>query len=253
MLLTEIRGTIPVAKKKIQVPITRGADTLGSGVQGFVRSMTRRPDLVVKIAFLQKNDAYEDFIRTAMIRGKTNPFFPRIKAVKKYRIDSLGIDQYRELMDQLGIDDYYADEDILDRFRWLLIVVMEKLIPIDDSNITDVAARELQQLYGEELIKKHSQLYKWPPNLSELINWLEHPPVYQEILDNTKDMMFRQALRLLKPLIRRHSADFHDGNIMVRMEDGYPQLVFIDPVWQNLANQNGPSNGNLIYTAKRPT
>lgn len=255
MILTEIRGTIPVAKKRINLPALgiNNATTLGIGVQGIAQKYIKRPNTVVKIALLHENDAYEDFVRTAMIRGKTNPYFPLIKTVKKYPVKQLSKSGVTSTLTALGVKPAKIKHMLtytkLDDIKWVLIIVMEELFPIDNPYIIGAIVDQLKYVYGNCLnkISKRSGGDVDEVSVHELIGLLSWPWAFDEIMKCTPDPQFKQALRLLKPLIRRHSADFHPGNIMARMASYEPHLVIIDPVCQKVVYEETENSAFLGY------
>lgn len=233
MLLLELIGSIPIAHRKVNIPRIQNVKLLGAGQQGFAQLHARHPNSIIKIALLQDhNDAYEDFIRTAIYRGKTNPYFPRIKSAKKYRINPINVSQYQEMLKQLGISN--IDEDVLKNAKWMLIVVMEKLVPIIRPDIEHAIVSQLKYLYGPVLLNRvipQGSYY----DIYELVDILQDPSFLQIIQETTPDPLFKQALKSVRALIFKHSGDISVDNIMARLDSSKgAQIVFIDPVWQKI-------------------
>lgn len=249
MLLLEIRPLIPRSSKRVQVPVPRNSTLLGAGIQGFASKFLARPNTVVKIALMGESDAYEEFIRVAKAH-QDNPFFPRIIAVKKYRIDSLSHSEYVELMGKLDVSEVFMDERILDSMTWMMILVMEELASAEQPQLEDAIVHNLTQLYGEEAMNIiYDSLGRTDDmEVDALLSILNHTFIRKIVVKNTPNPQFRNALRLIHPLLVKNMADIRSANVMIRLTGQGPQLVFIDPVWSHPGKH---SDGSYVINVNR--
>lgn len=231
MLIREVRLPLPVSKKNIQIPQMSKARHLGAGIQGFAKQLVNRPNTVVKIALTANVDAYEEFIKLA-IAHQDNPFFPKIKAAKKYNIDTMTEQEHAELMTKLGVSsDAIPDKKMLMHLNNVIIIAMERLIPIHASYLRDAVPRMLVDLYGNKVLRKLGVDFEEDPIY--IIEMLLYGLVQYVTLirENTPNKQFRNALRLLAPLWNKWYMDTKSDNMMIRQTESGPQLVFLDPVW----------------------
>lgn len=248
MLLTEIRPTIPIATKKVQIPIFKNVTPIKSGIQGIVQKYQHRPNTIVKIALTFEKDAYEVFLQTAMKRCKLNPFFPNIKSVKKYIINPLTVDEYYDLLKKVNMSTHLTiTQPILNQMKWMNIIVMEELVEIERSDIKDEITKQIEYLVGSSALE-YGRMYRRLRNLDlrDLVVLFNNDMFYRLALRYTPNPLFKQALRLIKPIINKHRADFHLGNFMARITSTGPELVIIDPVYQGL--YSGELQNSMLYT-----
>jgi hypothetical protein len=222
---------------------------LGAGIQGFARKFLGRPNTVVKIALMGDSDAYEEFIRVATAH-QNNPFFPRIMAVKKYRIDSLSYSEYVDIMGKLDVSDVFMDERMLDSMTWMMILVMEELVSAEQPELEDAIVHNLTQLYSEEAMNIiYDSLGRSDDmEVDALLSILNHKFIRKIVTKNTPNPQFRDALRLMNPLLIKNMADIRSANVMIRLTGHGPQLVFIDPVWSHPGKH---SDGSYVIDINR--
>lgn len=235
MLLGEVRPPLPQSERRVTPPVPKHTQYLGTGIQAIVHKYKNRPNTVIKINLTLESDPYEQFLRL-ILNHQNNPFFPRIYAVKKYPINRLDYESYQHLVKTSGGTPDFMDSDILDNMDSLIIVVMEKLIPLekidpmvikgwfDMLNVVDLPDFEKVKKFINSPRHAESAYHM----LAEVLNdasarWL--------IIQNTKHPKLKDALRLLGPLFNRHRSDIHDDNIMARLTSTGPQLVITDPIW----------------------
>jgi len=149
-------------------------------------------------------------------------------------------------MADLGVQPEHIPGDyMLKHLHWILIIAMEKLVPIDNPRVSETMIQVIHQLFGEEYLNKlmHGDHNEYEEEDFQSINFLLTGLTYfaDDIIKSTPHPQFRNALRLLKPLWAKWMPDTKSDNIMVRLTSTGPQLVFIDPVW---SHPTGPINNN---------
>ena len=242
MLLNEVLPNIPIAlsnkDKAIGVPNMNKSINVGVGAQGFVYKMLNKPGKVVKVALLFDDDAYEQYIRV-VLKYQKNPYFPKIYNIKKYPLQNMSYTEYRSIMDKLGDTQNYFPQEHLNKMKWFVVIVMEELLPISISRFQLKLKQLLLKIYGmpvlEELVTWYNfdninDLYK---NITtkQLIDVLMEDRLYNLIVNTTTDANFKNALRLIHPLIKRYVSDIRSDNIMLRKDNNGDVIpVFIDPV-----------------------
>lgn len=241
MLLLEIRPLLPQSSKKVEIPNIRNSTHLGAGIQGFARSLGGNPNTVVKIALISKEDAYEQFLRLCLAH-QDNPFLPKIKAVKKYRIDTLGIVEHRSLLMSLGVKTPNMPTPwMLSKLHWMIIIAMERLVPIKDRSVHAQIPPMLHTLYGDTVMDSVSGDFD-DDELNSISDLLMFMKYYRDmIIQNTPNKQFRNVLRLLGPLWNKWYMDTKSDNMMIRPTPSGPQLVFLDPVWSDPTIGSGVS------------
>lgn len=241
MLLLELRPLLPQSSKKVEVPNIRNSTHLGAGIQGFARSLKKNPNTVVKIALISKEDAYEQFLRLCLAH-QDNPFFPKIKAVKKYRIDTLGIVEHRSLLMDLGVKSPNMPSPwMLSQLHWMIIIAMERLVPIKDRSVNTQTPQMLKNLYGPLVMDGVSGDFD-DEELNSISSLLMFMKYYKDmIIQHTPNKQFRNVLRLLTPLWNKWYMDTKHDNMMIRPTSSGPQLVFLDPVWSDPTQGTGVS------------
>jgi hypothetical protein len=247
MLLLELRPDLPQSSKKVKIPVPKNSTHLGMGIQGFARKFAGRPNTVVKIALMGNHDAYEEFIKV-VLNHRDNPFFPRIYAVKKYRIDSLDRSDYEYLVKRVGGTAAEGmDDDILDNMTWMLIVVMEELKSVENRKYERAIIQNIIQLFGKTVMNQIYDILGRDDDMDvdTLLSALSQVFICKQVIKETQNPKFRDALRLMVPLLNRFYADIRGSNVMVRLTAQGPQLVFIDPVFSH-PNDFKTDYGNYI-------
>jgi hypothetical protein len=196
-------------------------DLAGTGVQARVHHTGH--GVVTKMAVLDDlKDPTEDpsvkFIEL-ILDHQDNPFFPNIYHAKIYK------DKSRK-----------ADHN-------LLIVQMEKLIPLNNKKIVDVIPHIMKQIgidtsnlpkhyehqngYRlDDLSKEEQEIERLASSFYQMI---KHPMKMYALMGTTKNPQFKEAIDLLLPYFQRYGNDLHIGNWMVRLTGHGPQLVITDP------------------------
>ncbi len=216
MLLQEIKRA-PIQRKSASTPRFHPSDMrkrfkkVGSGIgSGIVDSEvyvdTKHPNRVLKVVPIRNmNDPYYRFLRM-IEQHQNNPFFPKIYGIKVY--DTTNQLEYgTELYD---IPHYY------------LYVFMERLQPI--TVLDPQHAYQLLDSLGIEYSGKLTD------DLS-LRSLLSNKMVRQYLRQTTVNPQFKQALRLLEPMIKHYGGDLHIDNFMIRLTGVGPQLVIVDPLY----------------------
>ena len=233
MKLFEIRPELPQSHRIVDIPMLKGASTIGTGAQGYVQSLKTKPNKVVKIALMVDNDAYEQFIRVVS-KYQNNPYFPIIYSVKKYPINKMSPQDHIDLISKVhgDPDNYKYSQGMLDQIKWVVVVVMERLFPVIGP-ISQVIYKQLLKLYGSI----GQEMYNKKESLNQLFWILNDPIELTKVLRSTPDPQFKNALRLLRPLLSniRHMSDMRRDNIMYRKIGNVPQIVFVDPIWNNFS------------------
>lgn len=169
----------------------------------------KHPNQVLKVVPIHdKEDPYLQYVRMIQ-QHQTNPFFPKIYGIRLYDIPG-----GTHGSDELG-NDYYAPDHIL------LHVWMERLHPV-----TELDPEHVYQLLSDVGVDYRGRL-KDDLSLRSLFSqtFRQYPKKY------TQHPKFKEALRLLEPMIRKFGQDMHIENIMVRLTSVGPQLVIVDPLW----------------------
>lgn len=210
MLLTEIVSTDRIVRTK-GVPDIKG-EPLGSGLFAKVYP-GRKTNTVIKVARVDSpKDGYIEFIRE-VLNNPHNPFFPRIYNAKLY------------LPEQS--DDYY------------FVVEMEKLRPLMSDQLKDAAPHILSQLHVDfekfiqetGLLKKHEQRSGLDQRIGSVLDKIfSNPQLLGKIRKHTNNEQLAEAISAYMRLLKNHQHDMHEENIMVRLTNVGPQLVFTDPV-----------------------
>ncbi len=231
MLLSEIkRAPLPSQTGSIQLDPNRFkviGHGVGAGIGSKVYQDLKYPNRVIKVVPIRStSDTYYKFVRMIELH-QNNPFFPKIFGVKIYENSEYGA-QYNTL-----------------------VVVMEKLIPID--KIPEQIARKMLSTLGIDYDQEYldfttSEITKEKPShdrYKEFNKLTDNDPAlnskifkYQKermnLRKNTQFPAFKQALRLLEPMFKRFGSDMHIGNLMIRKTNNGLQLVLVDPVYPEL-------------------
>jgi hypothetical protein len=175
-------------------------DHMGQGTQGKAYLHPSRPNSIIKTADVEdpETDSYVDFIKLSM-KHQNNPFFPKIYNAK-----------------------IVANKDNI-QYPYTLIVNMEKLQPLRDSKVSDVAKEMLERLGFPHHV---AQI----PDRDHLFYYMNSSSNRAELANNTKNPQFKEALELLEPYIKYFHHDLHADNLMVRLTGSGPQIVIIDPL-----------------------
>ena len=196
-------------------------DLAGKGVQA--RAYKTGMGMITKVAVLDDELGLRDpavkFL-DIILQHQDNPFFPKIYHARVYR----------------------DKEGILDP---ILLVQMEKLMPITDEKIRDSVAGLFDKLgIGTKDLSpaftKHVKQYDKPTQtilsktsaLNKKLMTAAMAGDSKAIArhgSRSKNPQFREALKLLAPTMAQEGSDLHHGNWMVRLTGVGPQLVIIDP------------------------
>jgi hypothetical protein len=172
-----------------------GKEELGSGQTARVFK-SEDPNTVTRLTYVRgKNDPYLQFIRLIQ-KHSDNPYFPRIYDARLYPSPEHG------------------------RYVYRLMLNMERLVPVRDERTIDAA---------EGILRRIGVL---PPDQDLRKPWLKSlfRDKRQEMIANSKDPKFVEALKLLDPLLTKFGVDLHNKNIMLRLTGAGPQLVLLDPL-----------------------
>ncbi len=195
--------TTPQTKNEFQSP---NSDILGSGMQAKVYQHPNHTDRVVKVVklFNPRTDAYTNFVRL-IVKHQDNPFFPRIFSAKIHEMpnDADGALPYR------------------------LIIVMEKLHPVDSEKLQDATIESLWRLGINTDSWSDDELYDAVLNVKMAFNNSDRR---KKLAAETNNPQFKEALELLEPYFEAFGTDMHIGNIMIRLTGSGPQIVLIDPL-----------------------
>lgn len=204
-------------------------DLVGQGVQA--RAYNAGMGMVNKVVVLDDELGLQDpavkFL-DIILQHQDNPFFPKIYHARVYR----------------------DKEGILDP---ILLVQMEKLIPITDEKIRDsvaglfdqlgIGTKELSPAFKKHVSKYDKSTKKILSKTSALSSKLMNAAMAGDsraiarLGSRSKNPQFREAIKLLAPTMAQEGSDLHHGNWMVRLTGSGPQLVIIDPfVPSNLPN-----------------
>lgn len=192
----------PITKK---FPNFHNIDIIASGAEGTVFKPKKSPNTIIKKVFLREENgkiisSYLDFIDTIMDH-QDNPYFPKI---------------YKAVVHKSVGDPY-------------LILSMEKLHNMNHPILKDTARQLLSNLFkgGEIDFDSYGRISFI--NLEDLAHSLGFDSV-ESMISASRDPKFKEAYRILKPLLKKYDDDLHEGNIMVRLTGHGPQLVIIDPL-----------------------
>lgn len=212
--MNELKLDIPISQKPIS-PLLKGKnyEFLGSGFQAIAYFSKKFPGKVIRASYIQgKNDPHYQFLRLC-VNHKTNPYFPNVYTYKIYPSKELYSTKEEEEFVKR-----YMHELRPDYRPYVLIVVMEELKQIPHN-----------LHIRKEIVKK----FMMDPNVyhqdldDAFIDRFDTKDSRKELIANTPDKYFAQALRLLEPLFNRYYEDVAFKNMMLRGN----QLVFTDPFW----------------------
>lgn len=166
--------------------------TIGSGWASQAHVNQKRPNEVIKHTYLlhqgEQTCTYQ-FLRICL-NHQDNPYFPKVKKATGYpgQLDNSGVTR--------------------------LITIMERLERMNNKDI-----QHLGILCGVDKPEEKQQYIR---------TMFADASIRREIIRNTPDPQFAQAIRLLSPLFAQFGSDMHFSNIMVRTGP-QRQLVIIDP------------------------
>lgn len=205
-----------VEKNRRPLQLSKRHKVLGQGKMGLAQQHARNPNVVIKTSNIYEEnptkDEYVQFIDLALSH-QDNPFFPRIHKAK------------------IVYDPKYDG--------YQLVVMMEKLIPLQNEKIKDVVPQLMRQLgittrkpldRSTKRIDTGFQNFKQTITVSNLWYWFSKPANRAKLRRETKNPELKQAMELLEPYIKKFGQDLHTGNMMVRLTGTGPQLVIIDPL-----------------------
>lgn len=249
--LTEKRYEVKNSEKAITgILSSEKLSHLGTGVSAIAYEHKKHSNTVIKtIQLVGKHDSIFAFIRLCF-NHSGNSFFPKVYAAKVYDIKEMDQEKREELYSLIDPTDTPPDPG-----KYVMLVVMEKLIAIQQSSITRAIATELLQKYkiipsDESQIRANIYGVKDPLSMTVIsfageqdrkklrdVNIQAHQqlnPEYRKWLKTNNTQSFKQlhqALKLLEPVFKVSDADMHQRNIMLRkLSDGQHELVFVDPV-----------------------
>lgn len=198
----DITKSVPINfKGRKFLPVS--GDIVGQGIQSRVQQTSL--GVVTKSALISPSAGMHDpsieFLKL-ILNHQDNPFFPKIYHAKIYK-DSTG-----------------------DMDHMVMIIQMEKLVPLTSSKIKDTAVQLFKQLgFG----KWENDIYELPLELEKLIFSATHNQL-ETFLDKSRNPKFKEAVQVIVPYIKKQDAgDLHVGNWMLRLTGHGPQLVIIDP------------------------
>jgi len=202
------------------IPVS--GDMAGEGVQA--RVYKTGLGMVTKVAVLDEDLGMRDpavkFLRI-ILQHQDNPFFPKIYHARVYR----------------------DKEGVLDP---VLLVQMEKLMPLNNERIRDAVSGLFDQLgIGiKDLNPKMVQHFKqnYDPSTANYMQratalkqkimqaaFNDDPKAIARLGSRSKNPQFREAMKILAPAFASEGSDLHHGNWMVRLTGAGPQLVIVDP------------------------
>lgn len=207
MLLSEIKLNIKTdTKPRSFTPNVKNASVLGSGVQTIAYAHKKYPNAVLKVSgVLGKNSAAVQFLRVC-VNHQDNPFFPKIYSYKLVPAKEMSEDDR----------DYLEDEgaDLMIDSPYYLISVVERLDKVYAPGV--VSALAAMNIDANEF----EDAYEFEDD--RVLNRRRRKLVY----DKCNNTQFKQALRLLDPLMNTYIPDLHSDNFMRRGS----QLVINDPI-----------------------
>lgn len=240
MLLVEImddykRIPIVTIKKPIdtsQAGRNQSVSKLGSGIQGAAYGFKSRPNAVTKLANMESlNDSYLNYIQT-ILQHQDNPFFPKIHNAKILEYTQSRWDP--RIHDE-DLDD--RDREEMRRPRYTLALQMEKLQPLGNTNLRDSAAQVLQSLGLEE---DDFNVDNWDDPKNKDNMWDEvmrtnfgDAGFRKQLASKTKNPKFKEALQIMEPVFQKYGSDLKEDNMMARLTQYGPQIVFVDPAYPN--------------------
>lgn len=190
-----------VAGKQKNLKLGKETKPLGSGVSA-VAFPGKKPGTTNKTSYHSSpNDGYIQYIKTIQ-KHQDNPFFPRIHHAKIYKEN-----------------DTYA-----------LNMQVEKLVPLQHPKMIKTAPHIFRQLgldwsqYGEDVSTEETPSWKYKREI-----WEDDKKI-NEMIANTNNPKFAEAIKVLAPFMKQFGSDLHLGNFMVRLTGSGPQLVITDPV-----------------------
>lgn len=208
----DLTKAVPVNLKGNEfLPVS--GDLVGSGLQSNVHDSGM--GTVIKMAFIDKKHGLNDAaIQTVKMitQNQDNPFFPKIYHARVYQ-------------------DTSHDQHML------LLVQMEKLIPITNKKIRDAVLSQLQQLGITTVNPRHitnantkdivqSTMFNMTDTVDDIVTGHES---FAKVFGKSKNPEFIKAMQLVTRGATKLGADLHADNWMVRLTGQGPQIVIIDP------------------------
>lgn len=222
-ILYEKKYDIPTSNKRITglIPVSNKLSHLGSGIQSIAYMHNKKPNTVIKVIQVKGiNDPALAFIRLS-INHPDNPFFPKIYKAKMFNLKSMSEEERDILFQQIDPSDSAPEPGTN-----VVVIIMEELIPMQLPENELESIRILQQL--NILPKDLSQMDSRPfVNVKRAFSTRANR---KNLMLSSSNVEFKQAIRLLEPLFRRHINDLHQDNMMLRKTGEGMQLVIIDPI-----------------------
>lgn len=214
----------PMLAMRDKLPYVKDGDL---GVESRVYKHKKHPNIVTKVALVaSKETPYVKFIET-ILQHQDNPFFPRIYNAKLIeRPPDEEEDWRKDLYDE---PDQYLE----------LFIQMEKLHSLKTGQLRETLPHIFKQI-GVDFISPESLERAahtvpgedWEESASgQLFGAFETRQGRRQLIDKSKNPMFKEAMRVLEPHFEEFGADLNIGNIMVRLTNTGPQLVIIDPLY----------------------
>jgi len=205
----DVSKTVPIDfKGRKYLPIS--GDLAGEGVQA--RVYKTGIGTVTKVAVIDRDAGLHDsavkFLEL-ILKHQDNPFFPRIYHAKIYE-------------DKTG-----------ERKHNILVVQMEKLVPLKSPKIRDSVVEMMRRLGIHEPPSRHDKetfIDSIDYNLAQFnVGVWRDDDKFKDILRRTTNPKFKEAFELMHDGFELFGTDLHSGNMMVRLTSSGPQLVVIDP------------------------
>lgn len=118
--------------------------------------------------------------------------------------------------------------------EYVIVVTMEKLHPVDKVfdgidivNFFRGLGIDLQQ---EHERRRQAGRLLLPDVHMYLLSFFNNERSRANIMKHTKNPKLKEALRLMELLFKKYVPDVHSGNVMFRLTNIGPQLVFTDPI-----------------------
>ena len=213
---------IPVVTLNSDTRPSERGNQIGKGRQAKVFEFPNKPGTVIKHVSVKedfKTDVHANFINLA-IKHQDNPFFPKIYNAKIYTNKG-----------KFGAEHAPGEKT--------LVVQMEKLHPMNKSNISDSAQHLLYSIGIDNSKPRGPETEEDPNPINNVQRSMDIDAVLRrafedstkrmEIAENTKNPHLAKAIYALEPLFQSYDNDILIQNLMLRLTSTGPQLVFTDP------------------------
>lgn len=190
---------------------------LGKGIEAQA-FQSKSPNAVIKVVNITTDLEYHAYTQYLKIikNNPDNPFFPRIYKTRVYTAPKS------------------------ERFgrKYYMVVHMEKLLPLERSNVIHNVGSLLKQIgipksYADHIVATdpYSRNYIDVDVSIKLADLFDNENTRREITNASKNPQFVEAMNEMEYLFQQFRSDLTANNFMIRITGHGPQLVITDPFY----------------------